>query len=48
MADDYNFQQVVQLCGIPESTISELLQQGLLQKTEKGGRAFLSSQQVYR
>jgi DNA-binding transcriptional MerR regulator len=48
MADYYNFQQVVQICGIAESTIAQLQSKGLLEPTIKRGRPFLSSQQVYR
>ena len=48
MADYYNFQQVVQLCGIAESTLEQLQSKGLLEPTVKRGRPFLSSQQVYR
>ena len=48
MADYYNFQQVVQMCGIAESTLEQLQSKGLLEPTVKRGRPFLSSQQVYR
>ena len=48
MADYYNFQQVVQICGIAESTLAQLQNKGLLEPTVKRGRPFLSSQQVYR
>jgi hypothetical protein len=45
MADYYNFQQVVQMCGIAESTLEQLPSKGLLEPTLKRGRPFLSSQQ---
>lgn len=48
MADYYNFQQVVQMCGIAESTLEQLQSKGLLEPTVKRGRPFLSLQQVYR
>jgi hypothetical protein len=48
MADYYNFQQVVQMCGIAESTLEQLQSKGLLEPTVKSGRPFLSSRQVYR
>ena len=48
MANYYNFQQVVQMCGIAESTLEQLQSKGLLETTVKRGRLFLSSQQVYR
>ena len=48
MADYYNFQQVVQMCGIAESTLEQLQSKGLLEPTVKRGRPFLSSQEVYR
>jgi DNA-binding transcriptional MerR regulator len=48
MADYYNFQQVVQMCGIAESTLEQLQSKGLLEPTVKRGRPFLSSRQVYR
>ena len=48
MADYYNFQQLTQMCGIPEVTIAELQRKGLLQPTVKNGRPFFSSQQAYR
>jgi len=48
MADYYNFQQVVQMCGIAESTLEQLQSKGLLEPTVKRGRPFLSSHQVYR
>jgi DNA-binding transcriptional MerR regulator len=48
MADYYNFQQVAQACGISETALTQLQGKGLLEPTVKGGRSFLSSQQVYR
>ena len=48
MSDDYTSQQAAQTLGITEATIMELQRKGLLQSTEKDGRSFLSSQQVYR
>ena len=49
MADYYNFQQVVQMCGIAESTLEQLQSKGLEPTVKRGrGRPFLSSQQVYR
>ncbi len=48
MADYHSSQQVAQMLGIPETTITELRTKGLLQTTAKDGRSFLSSQQVYR
>ena len=48
MADYYNFEQVIQICGVPEVTLSELQRNGFLEPTVKRGRSFLSSQQVYR
>ena len=48
MPDYYNSQQLAQLLGIAEATITELQRKGLLQPTVKDGRSFLSSQQAYR
>lgn len=48
MADYYNIQQLAQMLGIPEATISELQNKGLLQPTIKDGRSFLTSQQAHR
>lgn len=48
MADYYNFEQVIQICGVPETTLSELQRNGFLEPTVRSGRSFLSSQQVYR
>jgi DNA-binding transcriptional MerR regulator len=48
MADYYNIQQVAQILGIAEATISELQNNGFLQPTIKDGRPFLSSQQAHR
>ena len=48
MADYYNFQQLSQMLGITEATITDLQKNGLLQFTVKNGRAFVSSQQAFR
>jgi len=48
MADYYNIQQVAQILGIDENSVSELQDKGLLQTTVKDGRSFLSSQQARR
>jgi phage terminase Nu1 subunit (DNA packaging protein) len=48
MADYYNFQQLAQMFGIAEASITELQGKGFLQPTVKNGRSFLSSQQAYR
>lgn len=48
MADYYNSQQLSQMLGITETTLTELQKKGLLQPTIKDGRWFLSSQQAYR
>lgn len=48
MADYYNSQQLAQMLGIAEATITDLQRKGLLEPTVKDGRWFLSSQQAYR
>ncbi len=48
MPDYYNSQQLAQMLGITEATITDLQLKGLLQPTIKDGRWFLSSQQTYR
>jgi DNA-binding transcriptional MerR regulator len=48
MPDYYNSQQLAQMLGIAEVSITELQRKGLLQPTVKDGRSFLSSQQAYR
>ena len=48
MADYYNIQQLAQMLGIAETSISELQKKGFLQPTVKNGRSFLTSQQAHR
>jgi phage terminase Nu1 subunit (DNA packaging protein) len=48
MPDYYNSQQLAQMLGIAEATITDLQRKGLLEPTVKDGRWFLSSQQAYR
>ncbi len=48
MSDYYTLQQAAQTLGITESNILELQRKGLLHSTEKDGRSFLSSHQMYR
>ena len=48
MSDYYNLAQVSQICGIAESTITQLQSKGLLDTTVKRGMQFFPSQQVYR
>ncbi len=48
MPDYYNIQQLAQILGIAEATISKLQNKGFLQPTIKDGRSFLSSQQAHR
>ena len=48
MADYFNFQQLAQMLGIAEASITELQRKGFLQPTVKNGRSFFSSQQAFR
>jgi DNA-binding transcriptional MerR regulator len=47
MADYYNSQQLAQMLGITEGTITELETKGLLQPAVKDGRTYFSSRQAY-
>jgi hypothetical protein len=48
MPDYYNYQRVVQISGVTETTLVELQQHGFLEPTVKAGKLFLSSHQMYR
>src|SRR5208283_5930596 len=48
MPDYYNYQGVVQILDVTETTLVELQKKGSLDPTPKAGRLFLSSHQMYR